>query len=75
MILQHLFKGGLKCGIYFRKYDTYIIIKPLFHEQGSIEEKIYQRQICKSGLAEIMESGGSSQATVKFSREELKVSN
>lgn len=41
--------------------------------QGSIEEKIYQRQICKSGLAEIMDSGDSSTGTVKFSWDELKV--
>jgi DNA repair and recombination protein RAD54B len=40
---------------------------------GSIEEKIYQRQISKSGLAEVMEAGaGSAQTTVKFSSEELK---
>jgi DNA repair and recombination protein RAD54B len=40
---------------------------------GSIEEKIYQRQISKSGLAEVMEAGaGSGQTTVKFSSEELK---
>ena len=42
--------------------------------KGSIEEKIYQRQISKSGLAEVMEAGaGSAQATVRFSSEELKV--
>jgi DNA repair and recombination protein RAD54B len=40
---------------------------------GSIEEKIYQRQISKSGLAEVMEArAGSTQTTVKFSSEELK---
>ena len=42
--------------------------------QGTIEEKIYQRQISKSGLAEVMEAGaGSGQATVRFSTEDLKV--
>ena len=42
--------------------------------KGSIEEKIYQRQISKSGLAEVMEAGaGSAQTTVKFSSEELRV--
>ncbi|CAI8038244.1 DNA repair and recombination protein RAD54B [Geodia barretti] len=40
---------------------------------GSIEEKIYQRQISKSGLAEVMEArAGSAQTAVKFSSEELK---
>ena len=42
--------------------------------KGSIEEKIYQRQISKSGLAEVMEArAGSAQTAVKFSSEELKV--
>ena len=35
---------------------------------------MYQRQISKSSLAEVMEAGaGSAQTTVKFSSEELKV--
>ena len=39
--------------------------------QGSIEEKIYQRQVTKQGLSTVVE--GCSNETVQFSIEDLKV--
>lgn len=42
-------------------------------KKGSIEEKIYQRQISKQGLSMVVEGQSTSGAT-QFSLEELKVS-
>ena len=44
-------------------------------QQGSIEEKIYQRQICKQGLNTVVDvKDNCDSGSVQFSLEDLKVS-
>ena len=48
----------------------------LFYFQGTLEEKVYQRQISKQGLSGVImdaKTGSNAQGNVKFSREDLRV--